>query len=50
VVRNGENNSNGSRIQHYLCTDYSGLNHCDPSLSELRSFEVRGEWSEIYRS
>jgi glucose/arabinose dehydrogenase len=35
--------------QDYLCTDYGDIVHCDPSLSKLRSFEVSGNWSEIYR-
>ncbi len=35
--------------QHYLCTDYGDIVHCDPSLSKLRSFEVSSNWSEIYR-
>jgi len=28
-----ENNSIFSQIEHYLCTDYGDLVHCDPSLS-----------------
>lgn len=48
-VDNSENNSTGSKIQYYLCTDYGDIFHCDPSLSALKAFEISGGWSEIYR-
>ncbi|MGC1133524.1 MAG: PQQ-dependent sugar dehydrogenase [Nitrososphaeraceae archaeon] len=44
-----ENNSIFSQIEHYLCTDYGDLVHCDPSLSKSEAFEIEGNWTEIYR-
>jgi hypothetical protein len=41
--------SKGSTNQYYLCTILDDTVHCDPFLSALRSFEVRGQWSEVYR-
>ena len=44
-----DNDGGSNMIQYYLCTDYGDMFHCDRSLSNLRSFEVSGNWSEIFR-
>jgi glucose/arabinose dehydrogenase len=44
-----EDSGKGSMNQYYLCTVLGDIVHCDPSLSALRSFEVRGQWTEVHR-
>ena len=40
---------NSTETRYYLCTDYRDMIHCDPSLSNLKAFEIEGNWHEIYR-
>jgi glucose/arabinose dehydrogenase len=38
---------NNDQTQYYSCSNY-GVMHCDPSVSEVRSFLVHGVSSEVY--
>ncbi len=42
-------NINKNYTQYYACINYGDLTHCDPSIGEMKSYEVVANWTELYK-